>query len=118
MFEEAAIRVGSPFVHACGLQGERVRECDMTAAVKDNGRMIRRGPVQLFASNGMLRLTVVVEKTQHPFSGRSFVGTLSQRGHDLRDRGSIARHHPQMLPSRRGRMRMGIDEAGQNRPPY
>src|ERR1700690_619175 len=65
----------------------------------------------------MFCFAVIVEKTENPLSGGRFPGALVKRGDDARDRGQIAGHHSEMIPSGICWMGVGIDEPGQNGTP-
>ena len=83
----------------------------------DENRMIRRGGIQILTRElaPFRRLGVVVLESQHPFTWRSLGGALSNRFLDCVDGAQITVHFAQMLASRRGGMRVCIDETGHDR---
>src|SRR5579859_7883602 len=62
----------------------------------------------------MWSFSVIVQEPHDPLSGRSLGGALAKSGLDVGDGIHVAGNHAKMLHAGCARMRMSVDEAGEN----
>src|SRR6266576_4997924 len=89
----------------------------MAAAMLDEYRMIGKCGVEILKREWtpLGRFGVVVFETQHPLSRRRFGSALAQGLQNVSDGTQVTIDHPQVRDASFGRMRVRIDEPGQDR---
>ena len=91
----------------------------MAAAVGDIHRVSGRGGVEVLASQGaaLLRLGVVVLEAEHPLPRGGPGGAIADGVSDGGDRTEVAIHPAEVGATGGRRVGVGVDEAGDDRPP-
>jgi len=112
----AAGRIRRPIVQIGHLQCQRICPGRVSAAMLDKHWMIGDGSIEILKSERAPfgRFRVVVFKAQNPLARRCLGGALSQGLQDVGDGTQVAVHHPQMREAGFCRVRVRVNETGQN----